>query len=53
LGEDAVNDLITGVLKPEDLKDMDFTAGEIDQIKGYKNSLLDINKTLLDLRKSI
>ena len=53
LGEQAVQDLLSGKLTEEELKKLNLTEKEIEMIREAKNGLLEENQTLMELQKTI
>lgn len=53
LGEQAVQDLLSGKLTEEELKKLNLTEKEIEMIREAKNGLLEENQTLMELQKTM
>ncbi len=53
LGEQAVQDLLSGKLTEEELKKLSLTEKEIEMIREAKNGILEENQTLMELQKTM
>ena len=53
LGEQAVQDLLSGKLTEEELKKLNLTEKEIEMIREAKNGLLEENQVLMELQKTM